>query len=55
MEAATRSERRFEKSADPMAGDARVQFVPTPIADPGPLGLAAFALTPSSSASSTPT
>jgi uncharacterized protein len=45
MEAATRSERRFEKSADPMAGDARVQFVPTPIADPGPLGLAAFALT----------
>src|SRR5918996_5148280 len=45
MEAATRSERRFEKSADPTAGDARVQFVPTPIADPGPLGLAAFALT----------
>jgi uncharacterized protein len=45
MEAATRSERRFEKSADPTAGEGRVQFVPTPIADPGPLGLAAFALT----------
>ena len=45
MEAATRSERRFEKSADPTAGETRVQFVPTPIADPGPLGLAAFALT----------
>jgi succinate-acetate transporter protein len=45
MEAATRSERRFDKPVDPTAGDARVQFVPTPIADPGPLGLAAFALT----------
>jgi succinate-acetate transporter protein len=45
MEAATRSERRFDKPADPTAGDTRVQFVPTPIADPGPLGLAAFALT----------
>jgi uncharacterized protein len=44
MEAATRSERRFEKSAEPMAGE-RMQFVPTPIADPGPLGLAAFAMT----------
>jgi succinate-acetate transporter protein len=42
----TADERRFERSADPTAstGD-RVQFVPTPIADPGPLGLAAFALT----------
>jgi uncharacterized protein len=38
-------ERRFERT-DPTAGtNARVQFVPTPIADPGPLGLAAFALT----------
>jgi succinate-acetate transporter protein len=27
------------------AAPARVEFVPTPIADPGPLGLAAFALT----------
>jgi succinate-acetate transporter protein len=45
MEAATRSERRFEKSAAPTVGDGRVQFVPTPIADPGPLGLGAFALT----------
>jgi uncharacterized protein len=44
MEAATRSERRFEKSADPTMGEG-VQFVPTPIADPGPLGLAAFAMT----------
>ncbi|HYY84413.1 MAG TPA: acetate uptake transporter, partial [Beijerinckiaceae bacterium] len=34
--------------ADPTAGTAErhdVSFVPTPIADPGPLGLAAFALT----------
>jgi succinate-acetate transporter protein len=38
-------EPRFEKSADPTAGQQRVQFVPSPIADPGPLGLAAFALT----------
>jgi succinate-acetate transporter protein len=45
MEAATHSERRFEKSADPTVGDTRVQFVPSPIADPGPLGLGAFALT----------
>jgi len=45
MEAATGSERRFEKSADPTVGDTRVQFVPSPIADPGPLGLGAFALT----------
>jgi hypothetical protein len=38
-------ERRFERG-DPTAGaTARVQYVPTPIADPGPLGLAAFALT----------
>ena len=45
MEAATGSERRFEKSADPTVADTRVQFVPSPIADPGPLGLGAFALT----------
>jgi succinate-acetate transporter protein len=33
-------------AADPTAGEAaRVQFVPSPLADPGPLGLAAFALT----------
>jgi succinate-acetate transporter protein len=38
-------ERRFERTGDPTAGTERVQFVPTPIADPGPLGLAAFALT----------
>jgi len=39
-------QRRFERSAgDPTAAEQRIQFVPTPIADPGPLGLAAFALT----------
>ena len=38
-------ERRFDKSAEPMAGEQRVQFVPSPIADPGPLGLAGFAMT----------
>src|SRR3954464_14412802 len=48
MEASSQvsSEARFDR--DPTAGtDAagRVTFVPTPIADPGPLGLAAFALT----------
>jgi succinate-acetate transporter protein len=40
------SEARFDR--DPTIGQAaagRVTFVPTPIADPGPLGLAAFALT----------
>jgi uncharacterized protein len=40
------SETRFER--DPTVGRAaaeRVTFVPSPIADPGPLGLAAFALT----------
>src|SRR4051794_33611677 len=40
------AERRFER--DPTVGRAaaeRVTFVPSPIADPGPLGLAAFALT----------
>jgi hypothetical protein len=55
MEAATRSERRFEKSADPTAGDARVQFVPTPIADPAHSAWPHSRSPPSSSASSTPT
>jgi uncharacterized protein len=38
-------ERRFERTGDGAVAPERVQFVPTPIADPGPLGLAAFALT----------
>jgi succinate-acetate transporter protein len=38
-------ERRFEKTGDGAIAPERVQFVPTPIADPGPLGLAAFAMT----------
>jgi succinate-acetate transporter protein len=38
-------DRRFEREVDPTASAGQVQFVPTPIADPGPLGLAAFALT----------
>jgi uncharacterized protein len=37
-------DRRFEPTAGQTASD-RVQFIPTSIADPGPLGLAAFALT----------
>jgi succinate-acetate transporter protein len=44
MEAGTSAERRFEPAAGRTAAE-RVQFVPSPIADPGPLGLAAFALT----------
>ena len=44
MEAGTSSERRFEPAAGRTAVE-REQFFPTPIADPGPLGLAAFALT----------
>ncbi|HEX7301129.1 MAG TPA: acetate uptake transporter [Solirubrobacteraceae bacterium] len=46
MEAGTagQTERRFEPTAGRTATE-RVQFVPSPIADPGPLGLAAFALT----------
>ena len=46
MEAST-AQQRFVRTGDPTsATDAqRVGFVPTPIADPGPLGLAAFALT----------
>src|SRR3954452_16135981 len=46
MEATTASDARF--ATDPTAGGeaaSRVRFVPTPIADPGPLGLAGFALT----------
>src|SRR5689334_7783246 len=50
MEASAAGTQRFAPTErrDPTAGtDAaeRVTFVPTPIADPGPLGLAAFALT----------
>jgi succinate-acetate transporter protein len=44
MEAGTAADRRFEPTAGTTAAE-RVHFVPTPIADPGPLGLAAFALT----------
>jgi succinate-acetate transporter protein len=45
MEASATSQERFSRR-DPTGGrDADVTFVPTPIADPGPLGLAAFALT----------
>jgi succinate-acetate transporter protein len=46
MEAGTagQTEPRFDPTAG-RTGQDRVQFVPTPIADPGPLGLAAFALT----------
>jgi succinate-acetate transporter protein len=49
MEASSVPTRRAEDggAADPTAGATaqRVSFVPSPIADPGPLGLAAFALT----------
>ena len=49
MEASTAQPgRRFEREQrDPTAGTdaARVQFIPSPLADPGPLGLAAFAMT----------
>ena len=44
MEAGTASQRRFEPTAGRTAAE-RVEFVPSAIADPGPLGLAAFALT----------
>jgi succinate-acetate transporter protein len=45
MEASTEPV-RTRAAADPTAGEAqRVAFVPSPLADPGPLGLAAFALT----------
>jgi uncharacterized protein len=48
--AVNRREERFSRDAetDPTEGAAaahRVSFVPSPLADPGPLGLAAFALT----------
>jgi uncharacterized protein len=47
MEARTVEARTSPAAADPTTGpDAqRVAFVPSPIADPGPLGLAAFAMT----------
>jgi succinate-acetate transporter protein len=48
MEARTVPARTSRATADPTAGataEQRVAFVPSPIADPGPLGLAAFALT----------
>jgi succinate-acetate transporter protein len=47
MEARTVEARASRAAADPTTGtDAqRVAFVPSPIADPGPLGLAAFAMT----------
>jgi succinate-acetate transporter protein len=47
MEASAPSERRITpERGDVTAGtDGRMTFVPTPIADPGPLGLAGFALT----------
>jgi hypothetical protein len=48
MEASTARTPRFQTAqrGDPTAvGGGEVAFVPTPIADPGPLGLAAFALT----------
>jgi uncharacterized protein len=44
MEAGAATEQRFEPTAGRTAAE-RVTYVPTPIADPGPLGLAAFALT----------
>ena len=44
MEAGTASQSGASSPRGQRA-DGRVQFVPTPIADPGPLGLAAFALT----------
>src|SRR3954468_16896385 len=48
MEASQRTEGpRFvtDRGTRSALGPADVQFVPTPVADPGPLGLAAFALT----------
>jgi succinate-acetate transporter protein len=53
MEASSVSDRRTVRAdaaaeTDPTAGTSarqNVSFVPTPVADPGPLGLAAFALT----------
>jgi len=48
MEASTirQGPRSGDGAADPTAGEtARVTFIPSPLADPGPLGLAAFAMT----------
>ena len=46
MEATTRSEPRFtSERGDPAAGTEATRTPSSPIADPGPLGLAAFALT----------
>jgi succinate-acetate transporter protein len=47
MEASKVDAPRFttDRGGRPGVAPAEVQFVPTPIADPGPLGLAAFALT----------
>ncbi|MDX6664964.1 MAG: uncharacterized protein QOG68_1170, partial [Solirubrobacteraceae bacterium] len=46
MEASTRSEPRFSSDRGDPAADTEAARTPSlPIADPGPLGLAAFALT----------
>ncbi|HEY6762685.1 MAG TPA: acetate uptake transporter [Baekduia sp.] len=48
MESSAANPPRFAREEDPTYGRraaSEVTFVPTPIADPGPLGLAAFALT----------
>jgi succinate-acetate transporter protein len=46
MEAsASMSEQRFVTTREPTTPERRVSFVPSPLADPGPLGLAGFALT----------
>ena len=46
MEASSVSTRRTDDGqADPTAAAHSISFVPSPLADPGPLGLAAFALT----------
>ena len=44
MEASSASERHLDPAAGSTAAQ-RMEFIPTSIADPGPLGLAAFALT----------
>jgi len=46
MEASTVSEQRFARTDEPSATNgSRLSFVPSPLADPGPLGLAGFAMT----------
>jgi succinate-acetate transporter protein len=51
MEATSVPQGRFQRAdeagarRDPTAGTDTVQFIPSPLADPGPLGLAAFAMT----------